>query len=106
MTCRLSQIVERPDELIAAFGLPVDVGAISDWQPLYNIAPGKRALIIHGDRDQFFPVNIPVEMYQSIPRSFLWLVPNGGHGPVLNQSWQDVFVSTVLDFFSGSWKDR
>jgi pimeloyl-ACP methyl ester carboxylesterase len=41
-----------------------------------------RTLIIHGDRDEFFPVNIPVEMYRSIPRSSLWIVPNGGHVPI------------------------
>jgi len=41
-----------------------------------------RTLIIHGDRDEFFPVIIPVEMYRSIPRSSLWIVPNGGHVPI------------------------
>jgi pimeloyl-ACP methyl ester carboxylesterase len=41
-----------------------------------------RTLIVHGDRDEFFPVNIPVEMYQSIPRAALWIVPNGGHVPI------------------------
>ena len=40
-----------------------------------------RTLIVHGDRDQFFPVNIPLEMYQSIPDSSLWIIPNGRHGP-------------------------
>jgi pimeloyl-ACP methyl ester carboxylesterase len=40
-----------------------------------------RTLIVHGDRDRFFPLNIPLEMYRSIPNSFLWIVPNGGHGP-------------------------
>jgi putative SOS response-associated peptidase YedK len=49
MTCRLSQIVVRPDELLEAFDLEVDAGAIGDWRPLYNIAPGKRALVVHGD---------------------------------------------------------
>lgn len=41
-----------------------------------------RTLIIHGDRDEFFPVAIPVEMYRSIPRAALWIVPNGGHVPI------------------------
>jgi pimeloyl-ACP methyl ester carboxylesterase len=59
-----------------------------------------RTLIIHGDRDEFFPVNIPVEMYRSIPRSFLWILPNGGHVPVFGPA-KDLFVATALDFFSG-----
>lgn len=40
-----------------------------------------RTLIVHGDRDQFFPVDIPLEMYRSIPNSSLWIIPNGRHGP-------------------------
>jgi pimeloyl-ACP methyl ester carboxylesterase len=66
-----------------------------------------RTLIIHGDRDQFFPVNIPVEMYRSIPRSYLWIIPNGGHVPVFSSgkrlSHQEAFVATAIDFFSGNW---
>lgn len=49
MTCRLSQIVERPVELLEGFPFPVDASAVGDWRALYNVAPGKRALIVHGD---------------------------------------------------------
>ena len=38
-----------------------------------------RTLILHGDRDEFFPIEIPVELYTSIPRSSLWIVPDAGH---------------------------
>jgi putative SOS response-associated peptidase YedK len=48
MTCRLSQIVEHPQELLEAFNLPVAVDSVDDWNALYNIAPGKRALVVHG----------------------------------------------------------
>jgi pimeloyl-ACP methyl ester carboxylesterase len=41
-----------------------------------------RTLIVHGDRDEFFPVTIPVEMYQAIPGSQLWIVPGGDHVPI------------------------
>lgn len=48
-----------------------------------NLATIKaRTLIVHGDRDEFFPVEIPVEMYRSIPGSQLWIVPNGDHVPI------------------------
>jgi pimeloyl-ACP methyl ester carboxylesterase len=43
-----------------------------------------RTLIVHGDRDQFFPVSIPVEMYRSIPNSALWIIPRGGHVPIFD----------------------
>jgi pimeloyl-ACP methyl ester carboxylesterase len=39
-------------------------------------------LIVYGDRDFLYPVEMGVEMYRAIPRSALWVVPNGGHGPV------------------------
>jgi pimeloyl-ACP methyl ester carboxylesterase len=55
-----------------------------------------RTLIVHGDRDQFFPVEIPQQMYNSIPNSFLWIVPRGGHVPIFDA---DVpFVPTAMKF--------
>ena len=27
-------------------------------------------------------VNIAIEMYTAIPRSYLWVVPNKSHGPI------------------------
>ena len=41
-----------------------------------------RTLIIHGDRDEFFPVDVPVKLYKAIPNSQLWIVPNGDHVPI------------------------
>jgi len=41
-----------------------------------------RTLIVYGDRDPLYPVEMAVEMYRAIPRSALWIVPNGGHGPI------------------------
>lgn len=55
-----------------------------------------RTLIVHGDRDEFFPVNIPVEMYQAIPRAALWIVPNGGHVPIHDPTLP--FLPKALDF--------
>jgi pimeloyl-ACP methyl ester carboxylesterase len=55
-----------------------------------------RTLIVHGDRDEFFPVNIPVEMYQSIPRAALWIVPNGGHVPIQDPTMP--FLPRALEF--------
>jgi len=41
-----------------------------------------RTLIVHGDRDPLYPVELALEMYRAIPSSVLWVVPNGGHGPI------------------------
>ena len=41
-----------------------------------------RTLLVHGDRDRLFPVEIPFEMYRGIPNSELWIVPGGDHNPI------------------------
>jgi pimeloyl-ACP methyl ester carboxylesterase len=45
-----------------------------------------------------YPVEMAVEMYRAIPRSALWVVPNGGHGPVFLDAAAQ-FVQTTLAFF-------
>ena len=37
-------------------------------------------MIVHGNRDQFFRVEIAMEMYRSILNSPLFVIPNGAHG--------------------------
>jgi len=41
-----------------------------------------RTLIVHGDRDPLYPVRLAVQMYEAMPQAFLWVVPDGGHGPI------------------------
>ena len=41
-----------------------------------------RTLIVHGDRDPLYPVELAVELFRGISSSALWVVPNGGHGPI------------------------
>jgi len=41
-----------------------------------------RTLVVYGDRDPLYPVELGVELYRAIPRAALWVVPNGGHGPI------------------------
>jgi pimeloyl-ACP methyl ester carboxylesterase len=59
-------------------------------------------LIIHGDRDDFFPVSLAVEMYSAIPKAYLWIVPNGGHFPFGVRT--DLFTDRVLAFLQGQWQ--
>ncbi|HJZ68157.1 MAG TPA: alpha/beta hydrolase [Blastocatellia bacterium] len=56
-----------------------------------------RTLIVHGDRDPLYPVELATEMYAAIPNSYLWIVPNGGHGPVFGELTQ-YFVEKSLAF--------
>jgi pimeloyl-ACP methyl ester carboxylesterase len=60
-------------------------------------------LIVFGDRDPFYPVSMAFDLYQAIPRSYLWVVPNGGHGPVFHDA-APRFAETALSFLRGEWR--
>ncbi|HSC08749.1 MAG TPA: alpha/beta hydrolase [Steroidobacteraceae bacterium] len=59
-------------------------------------------LVVFWDRDFLYPVSLAMELRAAIPRSFLWVVPNGGHGPVFGSAAPS-FVDTALAFLSGRW---
>lgn len=58
-----------------------------------------RTLIVHGDRDPLYPVELALEMYRSIPSAALWIVPNAGHGPVFGKLAAP-FIETALAYLS------
>ncbi len=61
-------------------------------------------LIVQGDRDQFFPVPMALEMYNAIPDSYLWIAPNKGHDAGLRTAQgREIFIETALDFLAGNW---
>ena len=68
-----------------------------------------RTLIIHGDRDPLYPVHIPLEMHTAIPISYLWIIPNGGHGPIFGEltgrgEMSSRFAATAIGFLHGEWE--
>lgn len=72
-----------------------------NFTPPYLATITARTFIIEGDRDQFFPVSIPVEMYQSIPHAYLWIVPHGGHVPIGEHAAE--FTRLTQEFLRGDW---
>ncbi len=70
-----------------------------------------RTLIVHGDRDPLYPINVAMEMYEAIPDSYLWVIPNGGHGPIFGEysgSGETTrhFGETALAFLRGEWNSK
>ena len=53
-------------------------------------------LVLYGDRDPFFPVRVPVTMYQSLPNAELCILPNTGH--FLPKEAPDLFLAVVKGF--------
>ncbi|MDO8681139.1 MAG: alpha/beta hydrolase [Acidobacteriota bacterium] len=64
-----------------------------------TLAITARTLIVHGDRDPLYPVALAVELYRSIPNAALWVVPNGGHGPLFGEQAAP-FVSMATAFLA------
>jgi pimeloyl-ACP methyl ester carboxylesterase len=62
-----------------------------------------RTLIVHGDRDLLYPVALAAEMHAAIPRSHLWVIPNGGHGPIFGEMARP-FARAALAFLNGEWE--
>ena len=56
-----------------------------------------RTLIVQGDRDPLYPVELSVEMAKAIPQSSLWIIPESGHGPVIGERWS-AFLETAKGF--------
>lgn len=57
-----------------------------------------KTLIVQGDKDPFYPIEISIEMYRNIPDSYLWIVPGGGHVPLSNDFMQ-TFINYLINFF-------
>ena len=66
---------------------------------------GARTLIVYGDRDPLYPVEIGVDMYRAIPNAQLWVVPGGAHGPVFGDAAQE-FVKIATKFLGGRDSSR
>ena len=61
-----------------------------------------RTLIVFGDTDPLYPVRLALELREAIPRSSLWVVPNGGHGPVFGPNALH-FAEKATAFLRGDW---
>lgn len=64
-----------------------------------------RTLIVFGDRDPLYPVRIACDLRESIPRSSLWVVPNGGHGPVFGPH-ATRFADIAISFLRGDSPEK
>ena len=64
-----------------------------------------RTLIVHGDRDPFYPASLATEMYKAIPNSYLWVIPNAGHGPIFG-AMSGPFTEAAFAFLRGDWESR
>jgi len=76
-----------------------------NFTPPYLSTIAAETLIVFGDRDPLYPVSLAIELRRAIPRSYLWVVPNGGHGPVFG-NLAPQFRATALAFLRGEWRQK
>jgi pimeloyl-ACP methyl ester carboxylesterase len=56
-----------------------------------------RTLIVNGDRDPLYPIELSLELYRGIPNAALWVLPESGHGPVFGE-WREAFAARARAF--------
>ena len=62
--------------------------------------PVPRTTVVWGSSATTAGMPVCIEMYRSIPTSALWVVPNGGHGPIFGPLAAP-FAGTALAFLRG-----
>jgi pimeloyl-ACP methyl ester carboxylesterase len=104
MNKHVSRGEEQIKKLIYQFNELSDVYDDMNFTPDHLAKIKCPVLIIHGDRDEYFSIDIPVEMYKSIPNSYLWILPNGWHiPPIWGSKWSAIFSEIAMDFLNGEF---
>ncbi len=76
-----------------------------NFSPPYLATITAETLIVFGDADPLYPVSLAFDLHAAISGSYLWVVPNGGHGPIFGDAAPQ-FVETAMSFLRGSWPIR
>ena len=61
-----------------------------------------RTLIVHGDRDPFYLVEMAIALFRGIPTSAPWIIPYGSHGPICG-GMAPTFASIALAHLAGAY---
>lgn len=85
-------------QIAALWALPARLAdmSFSAEQLSAIVAP---TLIVAGDRDPLYPVELAVELYRGIANAKLYVVPGGGHGPIFDTE-REAFNARALDFLA------
>lgn len=97
--------VRGDDQILALWQMSASFA--DDYEDLSFTAPrlgciAAPTLIVHGDRDWLYPTSLAVELHSGIANSHLWVIPNGGHGPIFGKMARP-FAQTALEFLTGAW---
>jgi pimeloyl-ACP methyl ester carboxylesterase len=85
--CLPARFADHPDDMSFT---PAKLAAIS-----------ARTLVVAGDRDPLYPVELACELRRDIAHSWLWVVPGGGHVPIFGDE-RAGFERRALAFLEAS----
>ena len=94
---------EQIDQLLAQFKALAGNDEDMNFTPQDLSRITARTLIVHGDRDAFFPVDIANQLHRAIPDCALWMIQGGEHVPIYDPGVP--FVTTALQFLKGPGSD-
>lgn len=59
-----------------------------------------KTLLVFGDRDELYPLSVPMEMYAALANACLWIVPNAHHAFLVHETekYAESFIHTALKF--------
>lgn len=95
--------VHGDDQIAALWQLPRRFAEDSTdmcFTPERLAAVTAKTLVVSGDRDPLYPVELAVELFRGIPRASLWVVPGGAHGPIFLPPEREAFERVALPFLS------
>lgn len=91
---------EQIQQLIAQFNLLGDNYEDMAFTPAQLSCISARTLVVHGDSDRLFPVDIPLTMCRAIPNASSWIIPGGDHGMIFDAALP--FSKRALQFLTAS----
>ena len=95
---------DQIDALLSRFGNLVDDPKEFVFDDVFLSTISASTLIVTGDRDEFNPAGAALELYEAIPNSYLWIVPNGSHAALLmDEGLHDFFMGVATPFLRGEW---
>jgi pimeloyl-ACP methyl ester carboxylesterase len=77
-----------------------------NFTPPYLSTITARTLIVEGDRDDFIPMQMAVDLFRFIPHSYLWILPNRSLFSLFDPQSIQEFAQMALKFMSRDWETK
>ena len=77
-----------------------------NFTPPYLATITAKTLIVEGDRDDFIPMQMAVDLFRFIPHSYLWILPNRSLFSLFDPQNTQEFAQMALKFMRADWEKK